>query len=85
LLPAVTSWFVYVLVAVVVAVPAVGEDWVMVTGLTVRAKVHVPVFDKVSKSVPVTLYEPATRGPFVVTAPVVDTKTCVECADVVST
>ena len=39
---------------VVVAVPVVGEDWVIVVAFTVRVKVHTPVSDGVSESVPVT-------------------------------
>jgi hypothetical protein len=70
--------------AVVVAVPVVGADWLIVTAVTVSVKVHVPVFDAVSVSVPVTLYTPTGRVLPVVTAPLGDTKTWVECVDVVS-
>ena len=56
-----------------VAAPVVGEDWVIVVAVTMSAKVHVPLFDAVSESVPVTVYVPTAKGPLVVTAPPEDT------------
>ena len=41
-------------------------------------KVHAPVFDAVSESVPVTVYVPTARVPLVVTTPEEDTSTWVE-------
>jgi hypothetical protein len=61
--------------AVVDTVPVVGEDWVIVTGFTVSAKLHVPAPVDVSASVPVTVYVAAGRVPLVVTAPLEDTMT----------
>lgn len=54
MLPAVTSWLVKAADADVVAVPVVGADCVMVTRVTVSVKLHAPVFDAVSVSVPLT-------------------------------
>lgn len=73
----VTSWFWYVFDAVVVTVPEVGADWMILTGVTVRVKVHVPAPPETA-SVPLTVYEPAGRGPLVLTAPVELTNTWVE-------
>jgi hypothetical protein len=36
------------------AVPVVGADWVIVTAVTVSVKVHAPVSEEVSESVPLT-------------------------------
>ena len=84
MLPVVTSWLVNALEAVVDTVPVVGEDWVIVTGFTVSAKLHAPASTSGSASVPVTLYVAAGRVPLVVTAPLEDTITWVECAEVPS-
>jgi hypothetical protein len=53
-LPAATSWLPKAANVDVVAVPAVGADWVIVTAVTLSVKVHVPVLKPVSKSVPLT-------------------------------
>jgi hypothetical protein len=72
------------LVEPVGAVGAVGGVTVPGT-VTVSAKLHDPVSPAGSESVPVTVYVLTARGPLVVTAPLVDTKTWAEEADVFST
>ena len=54
MLPVVTSWLVKATDADVVAVPVVGADCVIVTAVTVSVKLHVPVSEEVSTSVPLT-------------------------------
>jgi hypothetical protein len=54
LLPAVTSWLVKAAEADVVTEAVVGADWVIVTAVTVSVKLHAPVSEEVSESVPVT-------------------------------
>jgi hypothetical protein len=52
--------------------------------VTVSVKLHVPVSFDVSPSVPVTMYVAAAKVPLVVTAPLEDTMTWVEFAEVPS-
>ena len=54
-LPAATSWLPKAADADVVAVPVEGADWVIVTAVTVSAKLHVPVLESASMSVPLTV------------------------------
>jgi hypothetical protein len=61
--------------AVVVVVPLAGAAWVMVTGVTVRVKVQLPVSWEASESVPETVQLPAGRVPEVVMTPEEETRT----------
>jgi hypothetical protein len=71
LAPLTPNWPVKALEAPTVVVPLVGLDCVRAPPVTLRLKLHPPLSDDVSESVPLTEYVAIGSKPVVVIAPVV--------------